>query len=308
MAQNKIIVSCALTGAIHTPSMSPYLPVNSEQIVNHGIQAVKSGAAILHVHAREEHSGKPDQSIEGFEKILPRLKNTGAIINITTGGSPYMKVEERAAPSIYFAPELSSLNMGSINFGLFPMLNRFSEFKNPWEHDHLQKSKSLIFRNTFEDIEYILKNCSKNKTKFEYECYDIGHIYTVKHFVDRGLIKDKPFVQAVLGILGGIGSHPDDMHAMKKTADRLLGQDYHWSALGAGASQLRTAAISASMGGHIRVGLEDSLWISPRVLAKSSADQVSAAKGILSRLGLELATPDDARSTLGLKGSSDVNF
>lgn len=306
--RRKVIISCALTGAIHTPSMSPHLPVTPEQIIAEGERAAHAGAAILHVHARDPDTGRPDQSLEGFGRILPELKKTGAVINITTGGSPYMSVEERVAPSEHYAPELSSLNMGSMNFGIYTMQSRYPDLAQQWERDHLENSRDLIFRNTFRDIEYILDTGAKNGTRFEFECYDIGHLYTLRHMRDRGKVEGTLFVQSVLGLLGGIGAHPEDVSMMRRTADRLFGEGYQWSVLGAGAAQMRVGAMAAAMGGHIRVGLEDSLWIGPGEPATSSADQVEAAKQILAGLAMDAASPDDAREILGLKGADQVGF
>ena len=229
----KVIITCAVTGAIHTPSMSPYLPVTPEEIIADSLAAAEAGAAILHLHARNSLDGRPDQSPEGFAPFLSRIKqNTEAVINITTGGSPYMSVAERAAPAATYKPELASLNMGSMNFGLFPMLNRFKEFKHDWERAHLEGSRDLVFRNSFQDIEYVLQTCYGNGTRFEFECYDISHLYNLAHFADRGLVKAPFFVQSVFGLLGGIGGHPEDVLHMKRTADRLFGTEYRWSVLG----------------------------------------------------------------------------
>jgi uncharacterized protein (DUF849 family) len=306
---NKVIITCAVTGAIHTPSMSPHLPVTPEEITRQAVEAAEAGAAILHLHARDPETGKPDQTPEAFARFLPRIKQaTSAVINITTGGSPYMRVEERVKPAAEFKPEVASLNMGSMNFALFQMLDRYSDFKFDWEKPTLEGTRDLVFRNSFKDIEYILQTCYDNATRFEFECYDIAHLYNLKHFLDRGLVKPPLFVQSVFGILGGIGTHPEDVMHMKRTADRLFGDQYRWSVLGAGASQLRIAAQSAAMGGNVRVGLEDSLWAGPGKLAKSNAEQVRLARQILEGLGFEIATPDEAREILGLKGADRVNF
>ncbi|MFZ8945722.1 MAG: 3-keto-5-aminohexanoate cleavage protein, partial [Paracoccaceae bacterium] len=283
----KVIITCAVTGAIHTPSMSPYLPVTPEEIIADSLAAAEAGAAILHLHARNPLDGRPDQSPEGFAPFLSRIKqNTEAVINITTGGSPYMSVSERAAPAATYKPELASLNMGSMNFGLFPMLNRFKEFKHDWERAHLEGSRDLVFRNSFQDIEYVLQTCYGNGTRFEFECYDISHLYNLAHFADRGLVKAPFFVQSVFGLLGGIGGHPEDVLHMKRTADRLFGTDYRWSVLGAGANQFRIAAQSAALGGNVRVGLEDSLWAGKGELATSNAVQVEKVRKIIEGLGL----------------------
>jgi len=305
----KVIITCAVTGAIHTPSMSPYLPVTPEEIIADSLAAAEAGAAILHLHARNPLDGRPDQSPEGFAPLLSRIKqNTEAVINITTGGSPYMSVAERAAPAATYKPELASLNMGSMNFGLFPMLNRFKEFKHDWERAHLEGSRDLVFRNSFQDIEYVLQTCYGNGTRFEFECYDISHLYNLAHFADRGLVKAPFFVQSVFGLLGGIGGHPEDVLHMKRTADRLFGTDYRWSVLGAGANQFRIAAQSAALGGNVRVGLEDSLWTGKGELATSNAVQVEKVRKIIEGLGLSVATPDEARAILNLKGGDQVAF
>jgi uncharacterized protein (DUF849 family) len=305
----KVIITCAVTGAIHTPTMSPYLPITPEEIADAAIGAAEAGAAIVHLHARNPKTGQPDQSPEAFAPFLKVIKQrSAAVINITTGGSPTMLVQERVKPAAHYAPEVASLNMGSMNFGLYPMLSRFKEFKFDWEKPYLEGSTDRIFRNTFADIEYILQTCSENGTRFEIECYDIGHLYTLAHFVDRGLIKPPLFVQSVFGLLGGIGPHPEDVMHMKRTADRLFGDMYRWSVLGAGRNQLPIAAMAAAMGGNVRVGLEDSLWIGPGKLAESNAQQVRLARQIIEGLGLEIASPDDAREILELKGPDRTNI
>lgn len=301
--QDKVIVTCAVTGAIHTPSMSPYLPITQEQIASSAIAAAAAGAAILHIHSRDPVTGKPDQSVEGFAPILAMLNDrTDAVINITTGGSPFMQVSERVRPAAHFKPELASLNMGSFNFGLFPMLNRFTDFRFPWERESLEKSRDLIFRNTFQDIEYVLAECRENKTRFEFECYDVGHLYNLAHFLDRGLVQPPLFVQTIFGILGGIGTHPEDVETMRRTADRLFGDDFYWSVLGTGKSQMKIAALALEQGGFVRVGLEDSLWSGPGQLAKSNAEQVMIVRELARKCGRTLATPNEARKILGLKG------
>jgi len=309
MAKRKVIITCAVTGAIHTPSMSPYLPITPQEIADAAIAAAEAGAAILHLHARNPLNGKPDQSVAAFAPILQVVKQgTSAVINITTGGAPTMLVEERVRPAAHYAPEVASLNMGSMNFGLYPMLNRFKSFKYDWEEPYLAGSTERIFKNTFADIEFILETCAENGTRFEIECYDIGHLYTLAHFAERGLLKPPFFVQSVFGLLGGIGAHPEDVMHMRRTADRLFGDRYHWSVLGAGRNQLPIAAMAAAMGGNVRVGLEDSLWIAPGKLAESNAQQVRAARQIIEGLGLEIATPEEARQILDLKGGDRVNF
>jgi len=306
---NKVIISCAVTGAIHTPSMSPHLPITPEEIITDSLAAAEAGAAILHLHARNSEDGRPDQTPEGFSPFLARIKQSSdAVINITTGGSPYMTVAERVAPAAYHKPELASLNMGSMNFGLYPMLNRYKTFKFDWEREHLEGSKDLVFRNSFKDIEYVLATCYGNGTRFEFECYDISHLYNLAHFADRGLVKAPFFVQSVFGLLGGIGAHHEDVMHMKRTADRLFGNDFRWSVLGAGANQFRVAAQAATLGGNVRVGLEDSLWAGRGELATSNAVQVRKVRNIIENLGLEIATPEEARKMLQLKGGDQVAF
>ena len=305
----KVIRTCAPTGAIHTPSMSPYLPVTPDEIADAAIGAAEAGATILHLHARDPETGKPTQDPDVFRQFLPRIKkNTDAVINLTTGGSPHMTVDERLQPALQLQPEVASLNMGSMNFGLYPMLQRFTEFKHPWEREHLENSRDLVFRNTFGDIERILTTCGKNGTRFEFECYDISHLYNLAHFLDRNLVKPPLFVQSVFGILGGIGTHPEDLSHMRRTADRLFGGDYHWSILGAGGSQIRLASQGAAMGSNVRVGLEDSLWAGPGRLAESNVEQVMLIREVIAGLSLEVATPDDARRMLDLKGGDQVAF
>jgi uncharacterized protein (DUF849 family) len=307
--QGKVIITCAVTGAIHTPSMSPYLPVTPQEIADAAVGAVEAGAAIIHLHARDPVTGKPDQRPEAFVPFLKDIKaRSDAVINLTTGGSPYMTVQERMLPAKELKPEVASMNMGTMNFGLFPMLNRFKEFKFDWERPYLEGSKDLIFRNTYGDLETVLTELSANQTRYEFECYDTSHLYNLAHFVDRGLVKAPFFVQTVFGILGGIGSHPDDVMHMKRTADRLFGKDYRWSVLGAGRSQMPIAAMAASMGGNVRVGLEDSLWIGAGKLAESNAQQVRKAREIIEGLGLQVATPAEAREILALKGKDAVAF
>ncbi len=306
---DKVIITCAVTGAIHTPSMSPHLPVTPEEIAAAAVGAAEAGAAIVHLHARDPETGKPDQTPEAFARFLPRIKQaTNAVINLTTGGAPYMTVQERVKPAQQFKPEVASLNMGSMNFGLFPMLNRFKEFKHDWERDALEASRDLVFRNSFADIEFVLRKLGDAGTRFEFECYDISHLYNLSHFLERGLVKPPLFVQSVFGILGGIGPHPEDVQHMKRTADRLFGKQYKWSVLGAGRNQLAIAAQAAAMGGNVRVGLEDSLWSGPGRLAQSNAEQVRMVRQIIEGLGRSIATPDEARQILELKGADRVAF
>ena len=289
--------------------MSQYLPVTPREISDAAISAAAAGAAILHLHARSPETGIPSQDPSIFQEFLPQIKEaTNAVVNITTGGSPHMTVEERMKPVATFKPELASLNMGSMNFGLYPMLNRFQDFKHEWEVKHLENSRDLVFKNTFKDIEKILRLGNSNSTRFEFECYDISHLYNLAHFVDRGLARPPLFIQSVFGLLGGIGAHPEDLAHMKRTADRLFGDDYHWSILGAGKNQISLASIGAAQGSNVRVGLEDSLWIGPGQLAKSNADQVNKIRHVLKGLSLDIASPDEARQMLGLKGSDQVDF
>src|SRR5215468_1850742 len=308
-AQRKVIITCAVTGAIHTPTMSPHLPITPDEIAEGAIGAAKAGAAIVHLHAREPADGRPTQDPAMFMRFLPAIKAaSNVVINLTTGGAPTMSVEERLQPALQLKPEVASLNMGSMNFGLYEMIPRYKEWKHEWELPYLAGSDERIFKNTFKDIGYILQSCSDNDTRFEIECYDIGHLYTAAHFLERGLVKPPLFIQSVFGIRGGIGPHPEDVLHMKRTADRLFGESYQWSVLGAGRNQMFIATQSAVMGGNVRVGLEDSLWIGKGQLAKTNADQVAKIRRILEELGLEIATSDDARQMLKLKGRQDVNF
>jgi uncharacterized protein (DUF849 family) len=304
----KVIITCAVTGAIHTPSMSKALPVTAQEIADAAIGAAEAGAAIVHLHARNPETGQPDQSPEGFAPFLKVIKQrSAAVINLTTGGAPYMRVEERVLPAKTYAPEVASLNMGSMNFGLFGMLKRFKDFKHDWEPAMLG-NKDIVFRNSYQDIEYVLRAMAETGTRFEFECYDTSHLYNLAHFLAEGLVKPPLFVQTVFGLMGGIGAHPDDVMHMKRTADRLFGDQYKWSVLGAGRNQLPIAAMSASMGGHVRVGLEDSLWAGPGRLAESNAEQVRLARQIIEGLGLEIASPDEAREILHLKGGDKTNI
>jgi uncharacterized protein (DUF849 family) len=309
MANRKVVITCAVTGSIHTPSMSPHLPITAEEIAEAAIGAAEAGAAIVHLHARDPSDGRPDQSPERFAPFLRVIKQrSNCVVNITTGGAATMTIDERLRPVAEFKPEVASLNMGSMNFGLYPMLQRFQTFKHEWERPYLENSRDRIFKNTFADIERILTTCAENGTRFEIECYDIGHLYTLAHFVDRGLVKPPFFVQSVFGILGGIGAHPEDVMHMRRTADRLFGADYQWSVLGAGRNQMVIAAQALALGGNIRVGLEDSLWIGPGQLAKTNAEQVAKARRLVEEFGLEVAAPDEARAILSLKGGDRVAF
>jgi uncharacterized protein (DUF849 family) len=308
-AQGKVIITCAVTGSIHTPTMSPHLPITPDEIAEAAIGAAKAGAAIVHLHARDSKDGSPTQDPEVFKQSLPKIKAASdVVINLTTGGAPTMTVEERLQPALKLKPEVASLNMGSMNFGLYEMLGRYKEFKYEWEKPYLAGSDDRIFKNTFKDIAHIQQSCADNDTRFEVECYDIGHLYTCAHFLERRLIKPPLFIQSVFGIRGGIGPHPEDVLHMKRTADRLFGADYLWSVLGAGRNQMYVATMSAVLGGNVRVGLEDSLWIGKGALARSNAEQVAKVRRILEELGLEIATPDEARAMLKLKGKTNVNF
>jgi uncharacterized protein (DUF849 family) len=308
-AQGKVIITCAVTGSIHTPSMSPHLPVTPAEIARAAIGAAQAGASIVHLHARNPKDGSPSQDPTLFHEFLPQIAvASDVVVNLTTGGAATMTIEERLQPALQLKPEVASLNMGSMNFGLYEMLGRYKDFKYDWEKPYLAGSDDRIFKNTFKDIATILQACSENGTRFEIECYDIGHLYTAAHFVDRGLIKPPMLIQSVFGIRGGIGPHPEDVMHMKRTADRLFGDAYYWSVLGAGRNQMFTAAMSAVMGGNVRVGLEDSLWLGRGTLAKSNAEQVAKAKRIVEEVGLQVATPNEAREMLKLKGARNVAF
>src|SRR5438477_7471527 len=308
-AQGKVIITCAVTGSIHTPSMSPHLPITPEEIAQAAVAAAKAGAAIVHLHARDPKDGRPTQDPELFRQFAPKIKAAcDVVLNFTTGGAPTMSIEERLQPALKLKPEVASLNMGSMNFGMYELLGRYKEFKHDWEKPYLAASDDRIFKNTFKDIAYILESCRDNDTRFEIECYDIGHLYTASHFLDRKLLRPPLFIQSVFGIRGGIGPHPEDVLHMKRTADRLFGDAYLWSVLGAGRNQMFVAAMSAVMGGNVRVGLEDSLWLGRGTLAKTNAEQVAKIRRILEELGLSIATPDEARAMLKLKGGRHVGF
>jgi uncharacterized protein (DUF849 family) len=307
--QDKVIITCAVTGSIHTPTMSPHLPITPSEIADAAIGAAEAGAAVVHLHARNPKDGKPSQDPRYFREFAPVIKQrSNVVLNFTTGGGMGMTVEERLQPALQLKPEVASLNMGSMNFGLYEMLGRYKEFKHDWERPYLAGTDEAIFKNTFKDIAHILESCSGNDTRFEIECYDIGHLYTAAHFLDRGLVKPPLFIQSVFGIRGGIGPHPEDVMHMRRTADRLFGDDYLWSVLGAGRSQMYVAVQSAVMGGNVRVGLEDSLWLGKGQLAKTNGEQVAKVRRILEEIGLTVATPDDARQMLKLKGGHNVAF
>jgi uncharacterized protein (DUF849 family) len=309
MAKGKVIISCAVTGAIHTPTMSPHLPISATEIADAAIGAAEAGAAIIHLHARDPLNGRPDQNPALFEPFLRVIKQrTDAVINLTTGGHPSMTLAERLRPATVFQPEVASLNMGTMGFGLFPMLDRYKDWKYDWEPATLAASRDLVFKNTYKDIEDLLALLTPLGTRFEFECYDTSHLYNLAHFLDRGLVTGPLFVQTCFGILGGIGSHPDDVMHMKRTADRLFGDAYEWSVLGAGARQMSIVAMAAAMGGNVRVGLEDSLWAGPGRLAETNAEQVRQAREIIENLGLTVATPDEARKILALKGADRTSI
>ena len=305
----KVIITCAITGSIHVPSQTPWLPITPDQIAENAIGAANAGAAILHLHARNPEDGRPTPDPAVFLKFLPRIKaETNAVINITTGGAQTMTIDDRLAGPLHMKPEMCSLNMGSMNFGLYPMADRIKAFKHDWEPDYLEMSRGLIFRNTFADIERLLETLGAHGTRFEFECYDVGHLYNLAHFLERGLVKPPIFVQTIFGILGGIGADHDNLVHMKRTADRLFGTDYHWSILAAGRHQMSFVTMGAIMGGHVRVGLEDSLYLGRDKLAQSNAEQVARIRRILDELSLEVATPDEARAMLDLKGRASVGF
>jgi uncharacterized protein (DUF849 family) len=309
-AARKVIITCAITGSIHTPTMSPYLPITPDQIAADAVAAAEAGASILHLHARNPKDGRPTPDPDVFMQFLPAIKAaTNAVINITTGGGHNMTVQERLAAPLRAKPEMCSLNMGSMNFGLYPMLNRYSNWQYDWEPQYLEASRDFIFRNTFKDIEYILRELGEaHGTRFEFECYDVGHLYTLAHFLERGLVKPPLFVQTIFGILGGIGPHPENLTHMKAIADKLLGDTYQWSILATGRHQMGLITMGAIMGGNVRVGLEDSLYAGKGALAHNNAEQVRKIRDILEALSLEIATPDEARRLLDLKGSVLVGF
>lgn len=306
---SKVIVSCAITGSIHTPTMSPYLPVNAAQIAQQSIDAAKAGAAIIHLHARKEDDGRPSQTPEDYMRFLPRIAaECDAVLNITTGGGLGMSLDQRLAPAMQTKPELASMNMGSLNFGIFQAGEKIKEFKHAWEPDYLEMTRDFILSNTFKQIEYGMRSLMDNGTQFEFECYDIGHLYNLAYFRDKGLIAGPLFVQGVFGVLGGIQPEIEHLLHFRQTADKLFGNDYYMSVLAAGRHQMNFATNNASMGGHVRVGLEDSIYIGKGELAKSNAEQVAKIIRILRELSLEPATPDEAREMLALKGRGNVNF
>lgn len=306
----KAIITCAVTGAIHVPSQTPYLPITPEEIAESAIGAAEAGAAILHLHARKPEDGSPTPDPDLFMEFLPKIKSaTNAVVNLTTGGGHRMTLEERLAAPLRAKPEMCSLNMGSMNFGLYPVMNRVKEFKHDWEQGYLERSRDYIFKNTFADIERVLKEMGEGHgVRFEFECYDVGHLYTLAHFLDRGLVKPPLFVQTIFGILGGIGTDPEDLLHMRRTADRLFGDAYLWSILGAGRHQMNLVTMGAIMGGNVRVGLEDSVYLGKGELAPTNGALVAKIRRILGELSIDVATPAEARQMLGLKGAEHVGF
>jgi uncharacterized protein (DUF849 family) len=305
-----VIITCAPTGGIHTPTMSEHLPITPSQIAEASIEAAEAGASIIHLHARNPEDGRPDPDPELFMQFLPRIKQaTDAVMNVSTGGGLGMSREERLRAALKASPEMASMNMGSMNFGIFPMKNKYSDWQHAWEPEFLDMTRDFIFRNTFADIEYAMKELGEaHGTKFEFECYDLGHLYNLAWVVDQGWIKPPFFVQMVFGILGGVGAELDNLMHMHKIADRLFGDDYEWSVLAAGRHQMPFTTQSAMLGGNLRVGMEDSLYIGPGQKAKSSAEQVRKIRNIIENLGLTVATPEEARARLGLKGGDQVAF
>ena len=305
-----VIITCAVTGGIHTPSMSPYLPVMPAQIASDAIAASEAGASIIHLHARDPKDGRPTADPDVFMEFLPVIKQgCNAVVNISTGGGLGMSLDERLAAANRASPEMASLNMGSMNFGIFPMLEKYRDFQHEWEPAFLEMTRDFIFRNTFRDIEFVLRTLGDDHgTRFEMECYDLGHLYTVAHFVDAGLIKPPFFIQMIYGILGGAGAEIDNLVHMHNVADRLFGDDYEWSVLAAGRHQIPFGTTAAVLGGNLRVGLEDSLFIGKGELAESNADQVAKIRRIVEDLSLRVATPEETRERLQLKGGDAVAF
>lgn len=305
---DKVIITCAVTGSLHTPTMSPYLPITANEIADQSIEAAEAGAAILHLHARDPETGRPSQNPELFRGFLPRIKQaTGAVLNITTGGGLGMPIEERMAPAREVRAEVASLNMGSMNFGVWELATKYPEWKHDWEAPYLASTYDSIYPNTFAMIDRIITELGdKNGTKFEFECYDIGHLYNLAYFAEKGRIKPPFLVQCILGVRGGIGSDLENLQYMVRTADKLFGNDYYLSCLATGRSQMAFLTQSALLGGNVRVGLEDSLYIARGELAQSNAEQVRKIRRILEELGKDIATPDDAREMLGLKGGDTV--
>ncbi|MCA3366428.1 MAG: 3-keto-5-aminohexanoate cleavage protein [Roseomonas sp.] len=306
----KVIITCAVTGAIHTPSMSDYLPITPKEIAEQSIAAAEAGASIIHLHARDPQNGQPTPDPKVFMQFLPVIKqSTDAVINITTGGGLGMTLDERLAAPLLAKPEMCSLNMGSMNFNIAPSAARVKKFKYDCEKPYLEGTTNYIFRNTFQDIEQVVERLGKaHGTRFEFECYDVGHLYNLAHMLDRKIVEPPLFTQTIFGILGGIGAEPRNLMFMKETADRLFGKDYVWSVLAAGRNQMPFTTMAGMLGGNVRVGLEDSLWLGKGVQAKSNAEQVAKIRRILEELSLEIATPAEAREMLKLKGGDLVGF
>ncbi len=306
----RVIITCAVTGGIHTPTMSPHLPVTPDEIAAAAIGAAEAGASVIHLHARDPETGRPTPDPDVFMRFLPAIKRgCDAVVNVSTGGGLGMSLEQRLAAAMRAKPEMASLNMGSMNFGIFPMLAKHEKWQHEWEPAFLEMTRDFIFRNTFKDIESILRGLGDaHGTRFECECYDLGHLYNLAHFVDQGLVRPPVFVQLIFGILGGAGADPDNLFHMHKVATRLFGDDHEWSVLAAGRHQMPFATQAMMLGGNVRVGLEDSLFISRGELARSNADQVRKIRGIAEALGLEIATPAEARERLGLKGADRTGF
>ncbi|MDF0603641.1 3-keto-5-aminohexanoate cleavage protein [Psychromarinibacter sp. C21-152] len=309
MAKQKTVITCAVTGAIHTPTMSDALPYTYDDIATQAIAAAEAGASILHLHARDNETGRPSVDPEDFRPFLGRIKQASdAVVNISTGGSLTLSIQDRLKPAATFSAEMCSMNMGSMNFSFHPLAKRFDEWKFDWEKDYVEGSDGNIFRNTFRDIREAAETLAPHDMKFEHECYDVGHLYNLKFCMDSGLFKAPVFIQFVMGILGGIGADIENLVFMKKTADKLFGDSYRWSVLAAGAAQIPMASAASSMGGNVRVGLEDSLFISRGTLAESNAQQVAKVRRVVEELGADVASPDEAREILGLKGGDRVNF
>jgi len=308
--RRKVIITCAVTGAIHTPSMSAHLPITPAAIADAAVAAADAGAAIIHLHARNPEDGRPTGDPALFQEFLPAIKaRCNAVLNVTTGGGQNMTVQDRLAAALACRPEMCSLNMGSMNFGLYPALARYATFAHAWEPGYLENSRDFIFKNTFSDIEYILTTLGEGAgARFEFECYDVGHLYNLAHLLDRGLVKPPLFLQLIFGILGGIGADPDNLLHMRGIARRLFGDEHEWSVLAAGKHQMAFATMAALCGANVRVGLEDSLFLAKGKMATSNAEQVAKIRHILEELSFEIATPDEARARLALKGAARVGF
>lgn len=308
-SQKSVIITCAPTGGIHTPTMSPYLPITPQQIAEASLGAAEAGAAIVHLHARNPETGRPDPRPELFQEFMSAIAaSSDVVMNVSTGGGLGMTREERLRAAVAVSPEMASLNVGSLNFGIFPMADKYSDWQHPWEPEFLEMTRDFIFKNTFADIEYVVKELGLGHgTRFEFECYDLGHLYNLAWLIDQGWLEPPFFVQMVFGILGGVGADLDNLQHMHTIAEKLFGDSYEWSVLAAGRHQMPFATQAALLGGNVRVGLEDSLWIGRGELAPSNADQVRKIRGIVESLGYRIATPDEARDRLGLKGREHVH-